>query len=167
MKNHFLFALLLLLSLFPLGCTQVISKQAISESESNVYFQDLVRNPEKYLGRKVILGGTIVAVHNGPQEGHLEILQRPLGYQYEPELGDRTDGRFLVMYPHFIDPEVYRKDRKITVAGEVLGGRNQPLDQISYRYPVISMKENYLWPENSYSIPQSRFSIGLGFFGTY
>ena len=45
----------------------------------------------------------------------------------------------------YLDPYVYSKGRKITVAGELLGDEVRPLGEMDYRYPLVFSKQLYLW----------------------
>jgi len=52
----------------------------------------------------------------------------------------------LVWTRKFLDPEIYSKDRKVTVGGKVAGSRQRALGNRIYEYPVIEAQEIYLWP---------------------
>jgi outer membrane lipoprotein len=68
---------------------------------------------------------------------------------------DKTEGRFLALDSRYLDVYVYAQGREVTVAGEVLGKRTLPLDTTEYTYPLIRVKELYLWPviEKNYYDP--------------
>lgn len=86
----------------------------------------------------------------------IEVLQKPAGFRGEPKDVDYSEGRFLVLYPRYLDVAIYTQGRKITVAGEVQGKKVQPLGEINYTYPLISAREIYLWPverEERYHYP--------------
>ena len=129
------------------GCAPVLSKQLRQEAEPPIPFVELLQAPDTYKGRIVILGGYILETANDPDGSRLTILQAPLGSQNRPKSADLTKGRFLVVTKKFLDPEVYSKDRAITVGGKVEGSRQEPLGSRSYLYPVIEAQEIYLWPE--------------------
>lgn len=52
----------------------------------------------------------------------------------------------MVYHAGFLDPEVYRKDRKITVAGTLLGKTVEKLENSTYTYLRIENRQLYLWP---------------------
>jgi outer membrane lipoprotein len=52
----------------------------------------------------------------------------------------------MALYEGFLDAAIYSEGREVTVAGEVKGKRVLPLGEIQYAYPLISIKELYLWP---------------------
>ena len=147
---------------FLMACAPVLS-QAIVEKSDPVPFLDVRQNPEKHVGKTLILGGTIIdVVGNG---GQLEVLQRPLGYRMEPQIDDRTAGRFLVQFDQKIDANLFRRGMKVTLAAEVIGKEIRSLDQIQYVYPLLRMREYHLWAEKGQSsFPNLYF--GFGFSGT-
>ena len=59
---------------------------------------------------------------------------------------DESEGRFLVLYPGYLDVAIYNGGRKVTVAGEIQGKKIQRLGEIDYTYPLTSAKEIHLWP---------------------
>jgi len=61
-----------------------------------------------------------------------------------------SEGRFLVLYDKYLDPYLFRNGKKITVAGEIIGEKIKPLGEMDYRYPILSSKQIYLWPEYYY-----------------
>ena len=129
------------------GCAPVLSKQLRQEAEPPIPFAELQQAPDTYKGLVVILGGYILEAENGPDGSRLTILQAPLDSRNRPKSTDLTKGRFLVRTKKFLDPEVYSKDRAITVGGKVEGSRQEPLGSRSYVYPLIRAQEIYLWPE--------------------
>ena len=160
--NHkFLWLALLLLS----GCGPVLSQAVIDESDRNVFLGELQRNPERYIGKSVLFGGTIVRVGNDSSGSWVEILQRPLGYRLEPELNDQTGGRLLLVSNEFWDEQVFSKGRKITLVGKMEGTQTRSLDEITYDYPILRVRGCHLWPEGRYRTgPDIQFSFG--FFGS-
>jgi outer membrane lipoprotein len=125
----------------------VIPKKIRSESEPGVSFDVLVKNVETYIGKTIILGGFILKVENLSDETKITVLQAPLAWGDEPKSKDHSEGRFIISHNRFLDPEVYRKDRKITVAGTVKGLVVQKAEKIAYSYLKIISRDIYLWPE--------------------
>ena len=81
------------------------------------------------------------------------ILQTPLGFREEPKSKDHSQGRFILVQKGFLEPEVYSKDRKITVAGKVIGSVVKKVDDFSHPYLQIEGREIYLWSTNRYDYP--------------
>ncbi len=150
---------------FLIACGPVISKQVMSYVDPSISFQDLIKDPDRYKGKTVVLGGLIIGTSVRQNETWMEILQQPLESRQKPEDSDVSFGRFLVQFPDYRDPAVYSPGRAITVAGQVLGSQTRPLGQIQYRYPVLLAREAHLWKIESYaSEPRFTFGLGVGVF---
>jgi outer membrane lipoprotein len=137
-----LFGLLLLLLS---GCAYPISKELRQEAKESPTFPMILQNPTAYTGSVVIWGGSIIQTLNTNEGTSILVLETPLGYEEMPEGTRYSEGRFIARTPKYLDPEVYRPRRRITVAGEVIGREVRPLGDIQYVYPVIMIKEIHLW----------------------
>ena len=144
--KYILFVISISLAIGIITCS-VIPKKIRSESESSVPFDILVKNIDTYIGKTVILGGFILQVENLSNETNITVLQTPLTVGDEPKSKDHSKGRFIISHKGFLDPEVYSKDRKITVAGFVKGLVMEKAEKISYLYLKIISRHIYLWPE--------------------
>jgi outer membrane lipoprotein len=140
------------------GCSPPFPKELMDQVDRGVSFADLKGKPDRFRGKLVMLGGTIVELRNVKAGTQMEVLQRPVDREGRPEYRDVTGGRFLVDVPEFLDAAVYQSGRAVTIIGTVDGERMQPLSEIEYRYPVLTAKQVHLWPP--YTGP--RFSIGIG-----
>jgi outer membrane lipoprotein len=128
------------------GCAHVISAQLREQVDPHLAFGTVLHNPEAALGRLVIWGGRIIETTNeGDGTTVIKVLQTPLDSSGFPQDEESSEGRFLVRVPRYLDPEVYQKSRKITVAGEISGKETRPLGEMEYTYPVISARELHLW----------------------
>ena len=128
------------------SCT-VISGNVRSEAEPLIPFKTLLEETEAYKGRTVILGGYILQTENLASETILKVLQAPFRVGEEPDLRDLSQGRFVVYFKGFLDPEVYARDRAITVAGTVIGSDVEKIGEERVRFLKIEHREIYLWPE--------------------
>jgi outer membrane lipoprotein len=155
MKRFFL--LLVVMSLF--GCAHVVSEELREKAYGEPPEPVLFRDPDVFKGRIVILGGVIVSSMNTEEGTCIEVLQKPLDYRGRPEDTDVSFGRFLILYEGYLDTAVYSQGREVTVAGEVMGKKVQPLGEIQYPYPLIKSKELHLL-EPSYGFP-IMFGIGI------
>jgi len=135
-----------LLIAFTSSCS-VISKEVKSDAKPQVPFKTLLQEVELYTGQTVILGGYILETSNLQSETILKVLQTPLRMGEEPETKDRSEGRFIVYSKGFLDPEVYSKNRAITVAGIVLGASVEKIGDNQITYLNIENREIYLWPD--------------------
>jgi outer membrane lipoprotein len=136
------------------GCAPTFSRQLQQGASPPGSFQELVEHGAGHEGELVILGGYILQTSNEPDGSLLSILQAPLDSRDEPKSQDLSEGRFLVRTKEFLDPEIYGKGRKISVAGKVSGILPQPLGNRLYQYPVVGAEELHLWPkEERYTRP--------------
>ncbi len=135
------------LVLFFITSCSVISQQIRKESIVPVNFNILVQETDKYLGKTVILAGYILEMQNLPDRSSVKILQVPLGLGEAPKPKDDSEGRFIILHKGFLDPEIYSKDRKVTVAGIIIGTEIEKVDHFAKTYLKIESREIYLWPE--------------------
>ena len=158
-RSKYIFSVILISWVTAVLSCSVIAKKIRLESEPSVAFDILVKNVDTYIGKTVILGGFIIALENLSDETHITVLQAPLTWGHEPKSKDRSEGRFIISHKGFLDPEVYRKDRKITVAGTVKGLAEEKAEKISYSYLKIISRDIYLWPEypNYYRPPYNYY----------
>jgi outer membrane lipoprotein len=152
-----------LVILFITGCGPVISQDVLKDVDKGVPFQAILRNPDHFKGKTVMLGGKLIEAT--PLEGktRVTVLQYPLGFRDKPDLDSGSEGRFIVEATGFLDPVVYSAGRQVTVAGIVNGKEVLPLGEINYTYPVVVSREIYLWPvDDAYYLPKFYIGIGIG-----
>ena len=154
--SMFKFRILILslaLLMLPVSCA-VISQPIRSEAAAPVPFPTLLAEVDRFKGRTVILGGYILETSNRESETVIKVLQVPLRLGEEPGLKDSSEGRFLIYHQGFLDPEVFSKNRVITVAGEVIGADFEETSADPIQYLKLKNREIYLWPEyGTYSYP--------------
>ncbi|MCP4747398.1 MAG: Slp family lipoprotein [Desulfobacteraceae bacterium] len=109
-------------------------------------FKQIVAQANIYQGRSVVLGGYVLSVENKKNQTELIALQAPLGTGNKPKKKDLSQGRLVVIYPGFADPEVYTKGRKFTVKGKLLGSSTTELRKVHYPYIIVEVMDLRLWP---------------------
>ncbi len=139
-----------LLILLP-GCAHVILKDLRANADPSLTFRQVHQDPKVFKGKFVVWGGEIIETVN-QKDGttQIEIFQRPLGSRGEPEVTLASEGRFLILAEKYLDPYLFPKGMKVTVAGEILGEKTKPIGEMDYRYPLLSSKQLYVWPEYYY-----------------
>jgi outer membrane lipoprotein len=150
-------ALLAILIAVVTGSCSVIPQHIREESLPPMDFKILLENPNKYKGDSVILGGYILKTDNLTDQTIIKVLQAPIGSRDEPKSRDYSEGRFIISQKGFLDPEIYNKDRKITVAGTVVGIVIEKIDEFSHPYLKIQSREIYLWPKDPEYPPASYY----------
>jgi outer membrane lipoprotein len=151
MKNRFQWFFLFLVVILFSGCAHVISKDLRTKSDFSLTLTQVRQNPEAFKGKLVVWGGEIIeAINQKDGATQVEVFQKPLGLRGEPKNTTYSEGRFLILDDKYLDPYVFQKGKKITVAGEIIGEKAKPLGEMEYRYPLLSSKQIYLWPEYYY-----------------
>jgi len=137
----YLLGIVFSLTLF--GCT-VVSPRPTDKAPPLPPVDQLMRQSFQYVGETVVSGGYVLTVENF--EGHTRIvaLEAPLGSSQRPKSKDLSRGRLILRVDGFIDPEVYTKDRQITVGGRILAPDPQSLPV--YPHLLIQVDEIHLWP---------------------
>ena len=143
--------LLTCLALLPACATSPVSKKTKQELAPGVSFQDILAAPDAHVGQKVLWAGEILELRNAKDGSFLEILQSPADSSDAPTEPENTQGRFIAFTKQYLDRAVYKAGRKVTVVGEVLGKKEQPVaqGQADYAYPLIQILELHLWPKPS------------------
>ena len=137
----------LALAVFFAGACSVISPEIRREAQPQVPFGLLVQEPTRFMGKTVILGGYILETRIRDGETEMAVLQAPLDFQDQPGSRDSSAGRFLVTHQGYLDPEVYRKDRQVTIAGIVKGRTMGSVENCPYPCLMVQSRQIYLWPE--------------------
>ncbi|ROR01815.1 Slp family lipoprotein [Desulfosoma caldarium] len=137
------FSVVLVLS----GCAHVISPQVRQQAAMKLSLEEVRKNPEAYKGTVVVWSGVILSGENKSDGTWLEILELPANRQGKPSSTTRSGGRFLAKDFRFLDTALYAPNRLVTVAGTLSGTQQRPLGAVPYVYPVVTVMEMHLWPE--------------------
>jgi outer membrane lipoprotein len=145
------------------GCAPVISDQSLRLVDRGITFRELRQDPQRHIGRYLLLGGAIVAVRNTSEGGELEVAQLRIDERGEITDTGSSGGRFLAASSAFLDPALYKPGLLVTLVGEVQGKRIRPLGELEYTYPVLAIREIHLWKPGEISPPPTfHFGIGIG-----
>ncbi len=128
------------------GNVPVEIRQPIAGSPSLL---SVYTNPGAHIGQTVRWGGVIANVENRENQTWLEIVARRLDAYGEPVATDRTEGRFRARVEGFLDPQVFAKERVVTVYGKVEGTENGKVGEQPYSFPVVRAEKTYLWPQRA------------------
>ena len=145
------------------ACGSVISSHVQSLVDPGLSYAQIAARPEAYVGKVVMVAGTIVEAVNTQEGTRLVLLQYPTNSRGRPQTDEPSGGRFLVLTPEYLETAIYRPGRALTVAGEVRGQRELPIGETLYRYPLLAPREMYLWPEGGGGFPQFHIGFGFGF----
>lgn len=154
--------LMVVWSVWIVGCAGAISEQARSKVTYEGAFRDLQQAPDKATGEIVMLGGKIIEVQASVDHTDLTVLQLPVSANHRPTHTDSSEGRFLLRSKRFLDPAIYSAGTLLTVVGQVQGSEERLIGKLPYRYPVIVPEEIKIWPPQTESGPGFHFGIGIG-----
>ena len=127
------------------GCAHVFSDKANGLVDPSITFDHLKKDPKAFSGKYVRLGGIIVNTKNTKSGSQIEIVQFKLGSDDFPDVTYASGGRFLAVTADYLDNMVYKTGRPIALIGTVQGEKTQPIDEIEYSYPVVSIIEIHVW----------------------
>lgn len=157
-----LFAILAIALLGCTACTLPISQPSLDLVDRDLTFAALRQDPDRYVGRYLLLGGMIATVRNTSTGSELEVVQFATDRNGRITATDNSGGRFIVQLATFSEPAVYQ-GRLVTLVGKVKGQVQARLDEIDYLYPLLTAQELHLWkPEESPDASRVRFGFGLG-----
>ncbi len=103
--------------------------------------------PDSYISQQVRWGGMILETENRQNTSSLTIIAFPLSDQGEPRTSAQSPGRFIAVVDEFLEPQVYGRDRLITVKGSYYHTETLKVGEYPYLYPVIDVEHYYLWPK--------------------
>ncbi len=129
------------------GCAYVISTEVRREVTRDLSLREVIKDPSVYRGKVVLWGGVIIDSENLKEGTQLTVLHKDINRWGRPKESDESQGRFIVLYPGYLDTAIYKRDREITVAGEIIGQKVMPIGHIEYTYPLLSPREIHLWRE--------------------
>ena len=124
-----------------LGCTHPISPTLRKDLDSTLTFEQIIENPKKFIGKKILLGGTIVETRVLNVGTEIEVVQKKINSSGYPEAGDQSGGRFIFFEKNFLEPEIYSKGRGITGVGKIKGTTMGKVGERPYKFPVIEVEE--------------------------
>lgn len=145
---------IVLLSVTVLSCAPVLRKDYMDTGIRDIPLSEIKENPGIYKGKIFILGGIIVSARVTEEGSLVEAI-----YLHADSRGylDRgSNGRYIALYPResgILDPQIYRKGRRITLAAEFVSTREGKIDDANYVYPFFLIKDLYLWDERTYNYP--------------
>lgn len=128
------------------GCAWYpIDRTYMREAAQNVTVPMVQNELKKYDSAIVIWGGIVLSDINDSSGSNLVIMETSLddaGYPMEANL---PRGRFIARTRLFLDPEIYRKGRRVTLAGQVTGLSTRKMGDGTYAYPILDIKELRYW----------------------
>lgn len=101
---------------------------------------------QPYDGVLVRWGGSIAGLSNRADGSTVvELVSRPLLGGGRPAHDDRSDGRFLAVIDTFLDPEIIKAGRDMTVLGQLAGRADGKVGNTPYVFPVVAVTDYRYW----------------------
>ncbi len=149
------------------GCTSNIPMLVKTPPSPDPDFQQVKQSVVTFQNQSVRWGGKIITVENKENSTWIEILASPLNHYGRPGSNTNYEGRFIAKIDGFLDPEHYSKDRKLTIFGSIDTEFVKRIDDHPYNYPLVSVKEHYLWPEYRTARYQYYYPYYYGYYYPY
>ncbi len=157
MKQKWQIVLALLLLISASACTAVLTEQVRSTADEETLFEEVFEDPNRHLGKIIILGGEILRLQYKGQKTEVEFAEIPLYRTGKPALGFDPGEHFFVIFPYRVDEILLKKGKVITVAGRVIGTHTVR----GFDYPLFAYEEAYVWDK----LRQDRFPSYGAFLG--
>jgi len=135
-NNDMKAALLILASVALAGCGSVISAKVAETADRSVEIRMVQAAPASFKGTTVLWGGVILSTSNLESSTEIEVLETALSYNDVPD-GEESRGRFIIRNPGYLDAEVFKTGKLVTVAGTVEGVEKRKIGRMEYPYPVV------------------------------
>lgn len=135
-----------LLALTLTGCATYPVTKNIREQARPLTLSQVRENPGAVRGTVVIWGGRIIKTVNDTNGADIYVLKLPLNRRERPRSDMLSSGRFIATSQNFLDPQIYRRGRLITVAGTITGVETHALQKTQYPYPVVAARQLHVWP---------------------
>jgi outer membrane lipoprotein len=142
-----------LILLLLVSCASVIRKDLMETGTRNPDLAALVQDPDVHRNKLFILGGIIAHTSVTPQGSEIEALYVPVNSLGRTKKASEPTGRFLAVYPKekgVLDPLIYKRNRRITIAGVFTGTAKGMLDKMEYVFPVFTIVQIHLGKEVRY-----------------
>lgn len=131
------------------GCSTAgkVPLSIVMPPPNDIQLAEVLNDPSKFVGANVRWGGSILKAQQYPGYLRVEVLQRSLTAEGEPQLeGGTSDGRFIAQIPEPYDADGLRPNRFITANGELTKPETiQISEQSRQELPVVRAREYYTW----------------------
>lgn len=109
-------------------------------------FTQIKNAPDSFKGQTLVLGGQVLSARRLKDGTRIEVLQLPLNESQQPTLDlMKSEGRFVAIQREFLDSATLPQGTFVTITGELTGSTTLPLDETTYTYPVVDVKNLHTW----------------------
>jgi hypothetical protein len=145
------------------GCATALSGDAMDLVSPEVAPVAVLADPERFVGKVILVAGPILKLDNRQEGTFLEILGYPTTARGFPDTSEPALGRFLLRYPVPLDRLDYRPGRSVAAVGRIEGTR--PADPPPGLRPLLKTLELALLPEHP--VYYEPILIGIGIMGGF
>jgi outer membrane lipoprotein len=123
----------------------------------------VAQSPGQFGNGQVIWGGSVIDVRNFPDHSEVEILAYPLDSSQRPRPNTQAAGRFIAIFPGYIEAFNFPGGSLVTVSGQLNGNRAGMVDQAAYVYPLVDIAQSHVWTaaEMRQGHPDIHFGVGV------
>ncbi|NOQ76689.1 MAG: hypothetical protein GQ475_02630 [Methylococcaceae bacterium] len=138
---------LLISLLFFLSACSGLPKPMRGNAYLNLHLNTVQTNMASYQNKAFLWGGTVINVVNEKDSSQIQLLFYPINRYGRPQTDRKTEGRFAITSPLFLDPAVYKEGIEVTVTGILSGEIKQLIGKKTLTLPLLSLENIHIWPE--------------------
>lgn len=140
--------------LFLSACSSQVPMVISQEIKGSPTIAKIQEKSKAYLSQPVRWGGVIINTKNKQDTSRLTIVAYPLNNNGKPQITKNSVGRFIASINSFLEPQVYSRNRIITLTGQFIKTESIKVGDFPYNYPVIKVKKYFLWPDKKTTTQQ-------------
>ncbi len=138
------------------GCMMSMSSDVMMKVNQDQTFTEVIKDPEAHIGSTVLWGGVIKEIQHGPGEITFIVAQVPLNSSGHPK-NETPEGEFVMHTLKPLDPRVFHRGMKVTVAGEIEGVEAKATGGEEDPVPIVRIVEIHAWTERKWgTLPLSK-----------
>ena len=169
-QNLFFSLVIAVSALFMAACTgvSVVPDELEEEVNQAISFSQVLETPLQYKGQTLVVGGQVLSARRLENSTQITILQLPLNGNMKPgESLQNSQGRFIAIEEEFLDPATLPFGTRVTIVGEVSGMVTVPLDETTYDYPTLVIKQLTVWSAPATDQVYRAYPYGYPYWGPY
>ena len=116
---------------------------------------------ETDIGQEYAWGGKILQVQNNADSTEITVLAYPMDSNKKPRFSDSSSGRFIAVYPGYLEPIDYSSGNGIIAVGNLSGFRGGKVSGADYRFPLLQVDDLQRYSPRK-GVGRIPFSIGVG-----
>lgn len=129
------------------GCVTYPESVKVPEGTQLASFESVNQANSQLNDQQARWSGVIAEITNLSKQTRLEVLYYPPEGNGRPKTKGEPAGRYRVYVDKFLEPEIYKKGKSITVLGKVANKELAKIGEFEYEYPTLQQSTVYLWPK--------------------